>query len=85
MRTALGALSLLIAAPACAQTMGPAAPAAAVERNKASWAEMEAERLATDGDYDGAAAAQAQADNARHMAERLEADAKAPEHAQRAK
>ncbi len=87
MRTALALLCLVIAAPAVGQTTGPATPAPSVdiERNKARWADIEAQRRITDGDYEGAVRAQSQADSDRRAAARLENFARGPERSQPAK
>lgn len=67
MRPVLAALLLVLTA-AFAQAEGNPPdinPAASVDRNEARWADWEAQSRITEGDYDGAAQAQKQADAAR--------------------
>lgn len=65
--------------PAFGQPIGPAAdPAVDAARREATWADLEARRRISDGDYEGAVRAQAQADANRRAAERLETFARMP-------
>jgi hypothetical protein len=77
---AAGALALLATGPVLAQP-GPEAegPSAAIARNNANWAEWEADKRVTEGDYDGAVQAQARADADRRAAQRMDAYARAPD------
>ncbi|WP_428486401.1 hypothetical protein [Rhodopila sp.] len=49
---------------------GPADPPAQIERDQARWADQEAQRRVTDGDYDGAVQAHRQAEKDLRDAER---------------
>ncbi len=72
-------LALIVSDPSRGQpdAAAPAAKEAQVDRDDARWAELEAQRRATDGDYDGAVQAHQQAEQAlqeadrRHTIERL--------------
>lgn len=64
---------LALGMPACGQPEAPStSPSVDAARRSARWAEYEADRRLTYGDYEGAFRAQARADSDRRAAERLE-------------
>ena len=61
----------ILQASALTATTDESPPPAERAQNEAGWAQQEAERRATDGDYDGAVQAQREADALRAQANRM--------------
>ncbi len=74
---AAGVLGLLATGSGVAQTnRPPSSPSAAIARNDAEWAEWQADKRLTEGDYDGAIQSQGRADADRRAAARMDAYAR---------